>query len=551
VDDRRHSTKSKAVFILPPATPDLDMFRRPDWCVSRIPSIGLISIASFLRAKGHDARIIDCRELIVKYRTSDYVPILAEMVEKLSPDLIGINLLSALFNEVLKISAELKRRLPDCLIVAGGPHPSIEPELTFEQNPFMDALCIGAGEEVCFDILDGKKIGGIKGLMRRGHVDRFERRTLNHDVDSYPFPDFSAFSVDFYTALSLTPYWWCCRSFSAMTSRSCPYSCKFCASDWSKPFRYHSPEYVIDLAKHLASLEIEVISFFDDTIAVPLDRLQKICEGFIESKVFWPNRPLRWCAPLRADQVTPDLMQLMKRAGCFSVHIGVESASERMLNAMNKRTTPEINWVACNSVKDAGLSLSASYMIGLPGETEEEMLDTIGLMQKIGSNARGFSAFQPLPGSPFYYELVGNIDLPKERMDWSNLGDFSTVPNHLFCDVSRGRFKEILDHGSGVAFGKDLFLMVHEETLLRDREKILRIANDGPWEVRICRPENYESSTHIRLDEFVETAPEFKRFPAHRSVETSGIPGCRLMRLLPRVAQRIAGLWTLRRRSVR
>jgi hypothetical protein len=308
---------------------------------------------------------------------------------------------------------------------------------------------------------------------------------------------------------------------------------------------------VIDLAKHLASLEIEVISFFDDTIAVPLDRLQKICEGFIESKVFWPNRPLRWCAPLRADQVTPDLMQLMKRAGCFSVHIGVESASERMLNAMNKKTTPEINRRACACVNDAGLSLSASYIIGLPGETEEEMLDTIALMQEIGSNARGFSAFQPLPGSPFYYELIANNNLPKEKMDWSNLGDFSAVPDHLFSHVPRGRFKEILDHGSGVAFGKNLFLMVHEETLLRDREEILRIANDGPWEVRICRPENYESSAHIRLDEFVKTAPEFERFPAHRSVETAGIPGHRLMRWLTRFAQRIAGRWTLQRRSIR
>lgn len=487
--------KSKAIFILPPHGTDIDAIKRPPWGIVRIPPIGLLSIGSYLQAKGHDIKIIDGRELVTRYKTKEYIPLILKIVDEFKPDIIGINILTALFDEAKAISRELKRKFPNSIVIAGGPHPSVEPVLTFQQNQYLDAMCIGHGEEVCLDILDGKKLNRIPGLMHRGCIDRFEKRSPELDIDKYPFPNYALANPDFYTAFTVnTITGWGYKGLVELTSRSCPYSCKFCASDWSKPFRYHSPEYVVELAKYLSTYDIDVIAFFDDTIAANKDRLCKICEGFIRSRLFWPHGSLRWFAAIRANQVNPDTLKLMKRAGCFGVSIGIESGSDRMLQVINKKTTVEMNRKACAHVREAGLHLGTSFMIGIPGETETEMNETLAFMQNINCGLMGIGTFRPLPGSPFYYEFVNNNMLSKEHLDWPNLGDFSTLPKDLFCDVPRERFEEIFDKGFNLA-NVNSWTAVHEDSLLKYPQLIKSIAIRT--KVKIAKSDNYESSTHI------------------------------------------------------
>ncbi len=492
--------KSRVLFILPPHSSDFDTFKNPSWSIGRIPPIGLITIGSYLQAKGHDVKIIDCRELIVEHKTNEYIPLILKIVDEFKPDIIGINILTALFDEAKKISYALKTHSPNRIIIAGGPHPSVEPILTFQQNQYIDAICIGPGEEVCLDVLDGKKISGIQGLMHRDHVDKFERRAVNLDIDKYPFPNYDLANRNFYTDFSTsTITGWGYKGISSLTSRSCPYSCKFCASDWSKPVRFHSPEYVIEMVKYLSTYDIDSISFFDDTIALQKNRLYKICEGFIRSRLFWPHTRLRWTASMRVDQVDPYTLKLMKRAGCYSMAIGIESGSERMLKVINKKTTVEMNRQACAYVKEAGLHLAVSFMLGIPGETQREMNETVAFMQSVGCNFRGVGSFRPLPGSPFYYEFVNNNMLSKEHIDWSNLGDFSSAPKYLFCDVPREKFDEIFDKAYNIANGA-MWTAVHEDILLKYPDEIKSIASR--IKIRICKPDNYESSAHIPYTPF-------------------------------------------------
>lgn len=495
--------KSKAIFILPPHRTDIDAVKRPPWGTVRIPPIGLLSIGSYLQAKGHDIKIIDGRELIVKYKTKEYIPIILKIVDEFNPDIIGINFLTALFDEAKAISCELKKKFPNSIIIAGGAHPSVEPESTFQQNPYLDAICIGPGEEVCLDILDGKKLNRIPGLMHRGCIDRFEKRSPDLDIDRYPFPNYALASPDFYTAFTVnTVTGWGYKGLAELTSRSCPYSCKFCASDWSKPFRYHSPEYVVELARYLSSYDVDVISFFDDTIAAKKDRLYQICEGFIRSKLFWPHSRPRWFAAIRADQVNPDMLIMMKRAGCFGVSIGIESASDRMLKVINKKTTVKINKRACAHVIEAGLHLGTSFMIGIPGETEAEMNETLAFMQnlqKLKCNTMGIGFFRPLPGSPFYYEFINNNTLSKEHVDWPNLGNFSIVAEDVFCDMPREKLEEIFDKAFNIA-NVNSWIAVHEDALLKYPELTKSVA--VRTKVKIAKSDNYESSAHIAYTPF-------------------------------------------------
>jgi len=487
--------KSKAIFIAPPSNSYLDIFKAHSWKIARVPPVGPIAIASYLHAKGHDVKFIDGHDFIVKYSREKYLKRILDIVDEFKPYVIGVNMLTAAFEEAKRISKAVKERFPHIPLIIGGPHASVEPVLTLKQIPHIDAICIGAGEEVSLDIMDGKDITAIPGLMHRGHIDKFKKRPVEFNIDKYPFLNYRVFNGSFYSAFTMnTVTGWAYKSLGALTARGCPYSCKFCASDWSKPVRLHSPEYVIEMAKDLATYDIDVIMFLDDTMASVKERLYKICEGFIHSKIFWPHTSLRWIGFIRANQVNPEVLKLMKRAGCFCLSIGMESGSDRMLKVINKKATVEMNKQAAAYIKEAGISLYASFMVGIPGETENEMNQTIDFMKNLGCHSKSLGAFRPLPGSPFYRELVNDKKIPTEHVDWSNLGNFSILPKYLFCDVSKERFEKVYRNALHAATS-NLSVAVHEDTLLKRPRVVKNIA--CRTDVKIAKQDNYGPSSLI------------------------------------------------------
>lgn len=485
--------KPKMLLIMPPYKSDFNTFTKPSWGICRIPPFGLLAVGSYVHSKGYEVKIIDCRELIVKHKTNDYTQYIIKGVMEFEPTIIGINILTALFPEALKITRKLKEHFPDCPIIAGGIHPSVEPELTLQQNQYIDAICVGAGEEVCLDIMEGKN--NILGLMYRNHIGNYVSRVTEMDIDKYPFPNYDLVNADYYTEFTLqTLTGWGYRGLTVVTSRGCPYNCKFCASDWSKPFRWHSPEYVVEMTKYLSSYNLDTIGIGDDTIAGNKDRLLKICQGFIDARLFHPYSNLRWLCAIRANQATPDVLEAIKEAGCFSVSIGLESASDRMLKRMDKRSTVAINRRACTSVREAGLHLVAAFMVGIPDETEEEMNDTVTFMQSLNVNCNGMGCFRPLPGSPFYREFVANGTLIKEEIDWGDLGNFSIPTKYVFCGVPRKRLERIFDNALNKAH-IGMWTAVHEDILLKYPNLIKDIASKA--NIKVCKSDNYWSGTHI------------------------------------------------------
>ena len=247
------------------------------------------------------------------------------------------------------------------------------------------------------------------------------------------------------------------------------------------------------MVKHLATYDIDVITFYDDTIAAIKERLYEICRGFIKAKLFYPYSSLRWFAAMRANQVDPDTLKLMKEAGCFGVSMGIESGSDRMLKVINKKTTVEMNKRACTYVKESGLSLSITFMLGIPGEAEEEMNETLAFMQNMNCLSKGIGSFRPLPGSPFYNEFIKDGTLSKEDIDWSNLGNFTAAPKYLFCDVSREKFENFFDKALDTAY-RNSWTAIHEDILLKYPNEIKSIASRT--RIKIAKSDNYESSTH-------------------------------------------------------
>lgn len=486
--------KSKIVLIMPPGTSDFDSFNLPSWSILRLPPFGLLSLGSYLHEKGHGVKIIDCREQIITHRTNDYLPLALKAIDEFKPDMVGINILTALFEEAVKISKAVKESHPDTLLVAGGVHPSVEPEFTFKQNPYIDAIGIGAGEEICLELLEKGKDRGIAGLMWRDRPEQFIARPPETNIDKYPFPDYNLINKNFYTDFTVnTMNEWGHRCLIALTSRGCPYSCNFCASEWSKPFRFHSPEYVVAMVKQLAREDINVIHFWDDTIGAIKDRLFKICDEFIREKIFWPYTGLRWFCCLRANQVNPETLKKIKEAGCCGIHLGVESGSDRMLQAVNKKTTAEMNAKACAMITEAGLSLTAAFIFGFPGESDDDMKQTLNFMTKIDCNSFGVSNFRPLPGSPFYEQFIQDGRLSRENIDWTNLGNFSIPPKYLFCEAPRQVLDYYIERASDIE-STHFWHPVHEDIRSKYPALIREIASQT--RVKIARPDHYESSAH-------------------------------------------------------
>ena len=297
--------KSRMLLILPADPSDQNIWKKPIWSYCRIAPVGPITIISYLHAKGHEAMLLDCRELMQYYQSNDITPALVSIIGQFRPDFVGINMLTAYFDKVKNIAIAIKENYPKLPLIAGGPHPSVEPQSTLEQIPYLDSVCVGAGEEVCLEIAEGNNLKEIPGLMLRNATEHYRKRAAVSDIDQYPFPNYDLLNHEFYTDWSAyTTFGWLTKSISLLTARSCPYSCKFCASDWSKPLRMHSPEYVIEMVKYLSKFDINTITFWDDTLTASRSRLEKICEGLIDSELFLPRGKLRWRCASRANQAT-------------------------------------------------------------------------------------------------------------------------------------------------------------------------------------------------------------------------------------------------------
>ena len=485
---------AKMLLILPPHKADLNSFLKPYWSVVRIPPIGLFLLKAYLESQGHEAKVADCRRLITEGRSNNYTEMVLKEIEDYKPDVVGINAITAIFNNAKTLCNHIKNKYPSTPVILGGVHPSVEPYLSLEECESADAVCIGAGEEVCLDILDHSSIAGIKGLMVQGRESKeYTPRKPEMNLDKYPFPTYP----EYYSQVSTHLTGWIYRGVQTMTSRSCPYSCKFCASDWSKPARSHSAEYVIEMAKAI-SIGVDGILFADDTIALNRERIEKICKGFIRNKIFYPHTNVRWVALVRANQADKELLNLMKQAGCHHLGIGIESGSQRMLDIINKKITVETNRKAVEATKEVGLGVTLSFIIGIPEETEADMEKTIEFMKKAYCNGLGVGTFRPLPGSPFYREFKenGSKEVKEYLRNWDNLGDFSIPPKYLFCQVNRATFTRILDKAYNLAYANQ-WNIVSDGFYNNNTNLVKSIAKKTP--IRTCYGDNYPSHNHKKV----------------------------------------------------
>lgn len=418
------------------------------------PPLGIAYIAAILEKAGHEVKVMERRWMIGgRRRTPKNLEVLNEAtraaLREFRPRLIGITATTPQMSDAFRTATVAKLYDPSVLVVMGGCHSTVEPERTLEQCEQIDAVVRGEGEEPMLELANGVSPALVDGLTLRanGGFTHNPPREFVRDLDELPYPARHLLSRKaYFTPNATTLRGFFLNATNIFTTRGCPYSCSFCARDClakanTGPYvRFQSPEYVVSEIEHLISrYGVNGILFAEDIFALRDSRVVRLCEKMLSSGT---SKKIVWGTNLRVDFANPSLLKLMRKAGCVRIIYGCESGSQRILSLLGKKVTVEQNEAAVRLTKEAGISCEVNMMLGLPTETEEDILATIGFLKRCRPDRVNKGKLYPIPGTLLYSEFVANGTIRRPD-NWDELWDKYVAGDFTFADMSAQRFSEL------------------------------------------------------------------------------------------------------------
>jgi len=416
----------KTVLINPPHTLK-ERYGKLAGAGSNLPCLGLLLLAAVLRKNGFPVKIIDAAAEGIGY---------AECVERtlaFDAAFVGMTAVTPSICKAGKLAALIKAGKDTIKIAAGGAHMTTVPEETMRRFPEFDLGVIGEGEatlvELAQALRDKNRLEEIPGLILR-EKDRMKAtapRESIKDLDSLPFP---AWDLLPNFPWGYRPAAFKCRRLPAtylVTSRGCPHQCIFCdTSVFSRQYRPFGAAYIIEMIKTLRrDYGIREISFEDDTFIIFKKRLLALCEALIRERI-----DITWSCNGRVNAANPEILALMKRAGCWQISYGIESGEQSILDFAKKRTKLHQIREAVRLTHEAGIYSKGFFILGFPKETEASIQKTIRFAKELPLDDITVTQMIPFPGSEMYEigQKFGHIEKDWERM---NLLDVVFIPHGL------------------------------------------------------------------------------------------------------------------------
>jgi len=386
----------RCAVIIPPWIPtDLFPARTARAQLNYWQPLGTLYVASSLARAGHEVRFLDGAFM-------GHDAILDE-VATFRADWVGIHSTAFGWKAARRVAADVRARLPRAFVCAGGPYPTAAPERCLAEEPALDAAVVGEGERTAVEVLErmgaGLDLAGVRGIAWRdegGTIRLNLPRAPDTRLDELPFPDRS-FLGD--AARYLPPPAMYRRAPVAvvMTSRGCNRQCIFCFQlDRARRggVRYRSVENVLAEVELCLAQGFREIKFIDDTFAQ--DRRRALA---IAREIRRRGLDFTWFASACVNQVDPELLQAFREAGCWAILFGVESGVQRNLNTLRKGITLAQARNAVRWAKQAGLHVQTTFVLGIPGETTQDALQTIDFACELAPDVASFHALVPFPGT--------------------------------------------------------------------------------------------------------------------------------------------------------
>ncbi|MDP3014468.1 MAG: radical SAM protein, partial [Candidatus Subteraquimicrobiales bacterium] len=364
-----------------------------------LPPIGLIAIYSYMKANGFDITFLDTQ-------VGNWNEIsLRRYLLKGNFDIIGISVFTTSAEASFYTARLVKDTLPKSVVVFGGVHATALPERTLEECQNCDFIILGEGELPFKRLIEkleaGESYAGIKSLAYR---DSNGKIIVNERDAGFLEPD--TLPIGFFSDLDLSPYiphitqYRRLPNYPLIIQRGCPYRCIFCDASTvhGKKIRTYSLDRVIMELRILKERHgARGIYFQDSTFTINKKFIYQLCEEMIRQKF-----NLAWACNTRANAVDKELLKIMKKAGCWQVVYGIESANQESLDLLKKGTTVEQNRNAISMAQESGIRVLASYIIGIPGEDEDMVQNTIDFANEMASEIALFYLPTPYPGTELY-----------------------------------------------------------------------------------------------------------------------------------------------------
>jgi len=346
--------------------------------------LGLAYLAAYAREHHHDLnfQVLDTRVATSKETKKFFTTHF---------DLVGITVFSPVYYEVISIFNKLKKFNPAVPVCLGGPYVTTIMEDIFRKTPAEFAV-YGEGEitfsELISHLKGMKAPEEIQGLMYKGPSNEIVKnppRPYITDLNLIPMPAYDLFPMDRYPLHRM------------VTSRGCPYTCAWCNSSsiWSHSYRFRSPENTVEEIEFLLkTYGKKIFVFGDNSFNIHLKRVDEFCDLLLSR-----NIKILWSVSLRSDIMTQELAYKMKKAGCYNVAIGIESASNEILSHIHKSITIEKISAGIGMLKNAGIEVMSQYVIGSPYETLETVKQSVEYARNSGCDYTNFYTVLPFKGT--------------------------------------------------------------------------------------------------------------------------------------------------------
>lgn len=362
--------------------------------------LGVMSLSAVLKANGHDVRLAIGSDTEIIETAKEY-----------KPHIVGVTVLTGFQKRWARLAIAIKEALKEKpLVVFGGPHPTFFPEIALAEG--VDAVCRGEGEGAIVELAGAcdahlnedtllEAMSKIRNLCFGVPTSSGKQKLVVNpmrrleDVDRLPYADREiSFSYRFVREDPNVHF---------LAGRGCPYSCSFCFNKKMRELcdglgptvRMRNPQNVIDeIVQVRRRWGIKVVYFQDDTFILNRRWLLQFLDEYRRSI----RLPL-YCT-VRADLVTEEIAFALKEAGCYRVSFGVESGVEKIRNeVLQKKITNDDIKRTAKILKKAGLTFQTTNMMGLPGETLDDAIQTLKLNIEIGTDVAWTSIYQPYPGT--------------------------------------------------------------------------------------------------------------------------------------------------------
>jgi len=435
----------------------------------KAPPIGLMYLAAVLREAGEEVEILDADFYELSIQET------AKEVCRKHPSIVGVTATTPTIKNALKVVSAVRALDSGVVTVIGGVHPTFMPKETLLSCLDLDLVVIGEGEQTLLELTqtlkgfqwDGhdystakefaERVSKVNGIAYRDpsnpNLIRFTPpRAFIHDLDKLPLPARDLVPFEHYKVLGKD------TSIGAIiTSRGCPYGCTYCSSSriGGLKFRARSVDNVLlEIQELYYKYRVRHIEIIDDIFTLNQKRAFEFAKKLKDLKL-----DVKWVASSRVNTISRDLLKALFSAGLTLLYYGVESGSQRILDLMRKGVTLDQIRKAFRITREEGVKPVGSFILGYPGETLDEMKQTIKFACELDAEYAQFCILTPYPGTPIYDELKSKGLLLTE--DWDRYTTLEPVIKYEAFGYTAKQVKKMLNYAYRYFYLRPKYVLKH------------------------------------------------------------------------------------------